>query len=261
LKYSVLIITIIITILVGATAGYTLAMSNVVVKTQSQTNTVTYTQTVVVVSEKSVAAQTEIVNGGAETSSVLSDSGLELTLSLNATTIKVGQELNITVSLSNALNRTNVVQISNSSVFLGVPVALWPPCYFSLPVQMIVIHGSYDLRNLSKVANTPFDYGCMEGWNVDHVIFQPSSDEANLTGIYNVDNSNQSLGPFHLTENFTTDGYWDLQNLSKELNTPIIGEYQYPPRPPDYIFFVPGEYTIAAEDEWGQVVVLHVTCI
>jgi hypothetical protein len=96
----------------------------------------------------------------------------------------------------------------------------------------------------------------MEGWNVDHVIFQPQSDQVNITGIYDVTGTNQTLGPFHLVLNFTTNGYWDLQNLSKELNPPILGD-QYPPRAVDSIPFVPGVYTVAVEDEWGQMVVLH----
>jgi len=57
--------------------------------------------------------------------------------------------------------------------------------------------------------------------------------------------------------NFTTNGYWDLANQS-QLNPPVLG-MQIPPRPPIPTPFVPGAYTLAVSDEWGQAAVLHFT--
>lgn len=99
----------------------------------------------------------------------------------------------------------------------------------------------------------------MEEVNVDHVIFQPASDRANLTGIYDVFNSNQTLGPFRLAQNFTIGGYWNLRSLAGELNIPIIGDNGNPNTPPDSARFTPGTYTVAVADEWGQSVVMHFT--
>ena len=264
MKYPIAVIAIIFAVLVGAAAGYAITTSDVVTtRLQSQadvnTVTVTTTQTIVVVSLNSVT-ETSIANGGSETSAVLSSNGLELVVYINATAIKVGQQLNVTVSIFNALNQTNIIPVSDDWSFTGVPIALWPACYFQLPAQMVILNGNYDLQDLPTVANVPFQYECMEDVSVDHAIFQPSSNQANVTGIYyGGSSSNQSLGPFQLSTNFTTGGYWNLLNLSKELNIPIIGEY--PPKPPDSISFVPGEYTIAVEDECGQEVIMHLTVL
>ncbi len=198
------------------------------------------------------------------TSSVSLPDGIQLNLTLNSTSLLVGQKLHVTISIFNTLPQTNVIRTANDRhkyasnfQFLGVPVALWAPCFYDLPTQMVVLKGDYDLSGLQATANVPFYYMCMEAVNVDHVIFQPTSDQASLTGIYDVDSSNQTLGPFTLAQNFTTGGYWNLQSLAGELNIPIIGSGANPNTPPDSTPFVPGQYTVAAADEWGQVAILH----
>jgi hypothetical protein len=198
---------------------------------------------------------------GAETSStptaaVSSVNGLRLTVSSNATELTVGQSLNVSLSIVNTLTKVNTVKPSDDWLMHGVPVALWPACYFGLPAQVAVLQGNYSAQSIQAATNVAFNYICMEAVKVDHVIFQPNSDQVSLTGLYSVSGANQSLGPFHMSLSFTTGGYWNLQNLSAELNIPILGE-QYPPRQPAYIPFSPGEYTVAVADEWGQIVLLH----
>jgi hypothetical protein len=195
-------------------------------------------------------------SGSTSTATTSSVNGLELTVSSNATELTEGQTLNVSLSIVNTLAKVNTVKPANGWLIHGVPVALWPPCYFGLPAEAAVLQGNYDSQNIQSAANVTFSYICMEGVNVDHVIFQPNSDQVNLTGLYDVTRTNQSLGPFHMSLSFTTGGYWNLQNLSRELNIPILGE-QYPPRPPAYIPFTPGAYTIAVADEWGQIALLH----
>jgi hypothetical protein len=198
-----------------------------------------------------------VTPNGNMTSSYFPSLGIELVLSINATTLRVGQRLNASLSIVNTLPRVNTIQPSNNWLFQAVPVALWPPCYFGLPAEIAVLNGTYSAQNLRAAANATFKYICMEGVIVDHVIFQPASDKANLTGIYGVSGANQTLGPFHLSKSVTTSGYWNLQNLSKEINPPIIGDGANPKIPPDSIPFVPGSYTVAVEDEWGQIAILH----
>lgn len=183
---------------------------------------------------------------------------LELYLADNASTLKVGQKLNVVVSLNNTLATANSVAASKNWLFGGVPVALWPTCYFDTPAYAVVLRGNYTLQGLQSAANVTFSVRCMEAVSVDHVIFQPSSSHANLTGIYDVSGANQTLGPFSLSLNFTTSGFWDLVNNSRQLNPPIIGQ-QYPPEPPIATPFTPGIYTVAVADEWGQAAVLHFT--
>ena len=189
--------------------------------------------------------------------SVYSSDGLRLTLLTNSTELVVGQGLNVTLSINNALGTVNSVKPSNDWLMHGVPVALWPPCYFGLPAEAAVLQGNFTAQDISSAANVSFSYMCMESVGVDHVMFQPNSDQVNLTGKYDVTGKNGTLGPFHLSLSFTTRGSWDLQNLSQQLNIPILGE-QYPPRPPTSVPFAPGIYTVAVGDEWGQVVLIHV---
>lgn len=88
--------------------------------------------------------------------------------------------------------------------------------------------------------------------------FQPRTSIANITASSCCSSGTFQAGPDNLSLNFTTSGYWDLLNFTKQLNPPIIGP-QYPPRPPVATPFVPGPYTVAVEDEWGQVALLHFT--
>lgn len=194
--------------------------------------------------------------GSTSTATVVSTNGLRLTVSSNASELTVGQHLNVSLSIVNTISKVNMVKPSNDWLMHGVPVALWPPCYFGLPVQVAVLQGDHNSQDIQAATNVAFNYVCMEAVTVDRVIFQPNSDQVNLTGVYSVNQSNQTLGPFHMSLSFTTGGYWNLQNLSSELNIPILGE-QYPPRQPAYIPFSPGEYTVAVGDEWGQVALLH----
>ncbi len=187
--------------------------------------------------------------------SPVSSQGLRLDLAYNTTILNPGQRLNVIVSLFNTLPSVNTVVTSNDWLFKGVPVALWPPCYYIMPVQAVVLKGNYTLQDLRTVANVTSDIVCMESVSIDHAIFQPSSTKANLTGIYDVSDTNQTLGPFLLSANFTTSGYWDLLSNSKELNPPVLGPLN---PPPTAIGFVPGVYTVAIADEWGQAVILHV---
>jgi hypothetical protein len=196
--------------------------------------------------------------GRTPASAELSSKGIQLAASITGTTIVVGHGLNVSVSIFNTLPRVNTVRPSADWRFQGVPMALWPPCYFGLPAEMVILKGYYNLQDLRSVANVPFSYVCAEAVSVDHVIFQPNSGLVSLTGIYDVTNSNQTLGPFHMSLNFTTGGYWDLRSLSRELNPPILGDRQ---NSPTYIPFVQGVYTVAVADEWGQAVVLHFTVL
>ncbi len=188
--------------------------------------------------------------------------GLQLSASINATQIALGQSLQVNVSIFNTLPEVNSVPTSNDWLFQGVPVALWPPCFFAYPgstiavAEGVVLKGDYTMANISSAANVSFGFMCMESVDVDHAVFQPDSSLANLTGVYDVSATNGTLGPYHLSANFTTRGYWDLLNNSRLLNPPIIGD-QIPPNPPIATPFVPGAYTVGIEDEWGQTVILH----
>jgi hypothetical protein len=167
--------------------------------------------------------------------------------------------LKVALSISNTLPTVNDVSASNGWLFQGVPVALWPVCYGSMPAEVAVLEGNYTAGELPLLAGAEFSYQCAEGGNADHVIFQPNSDQVSLTGVMcSLSCDNDTLGPYRLSLNFTTDGYWDVQYLANSGNVPIIGEPPGPPSSQPYSLpFVPGVYTVAVGDEWGQVDVLH----
>jgi len=212
---------------------------------------------VVVILIEPASPNATVVNSNNKAASTPSVQGLELLLADNVTTLHVGQRLNVKVSLFNALPSVNTVASSNDWIFQGVPVALWPVCDFPTPVQVVVLMGNYTLQELQTVANVTFDFVCNEGYGVGQAIFEPSSSQANLTGTYAVSGADQTLGSFLLSGNFTTSGYWNLLNDSHALNRPILGPQESPPRPPTATAFVPGVYTVAVADQWGQAAILH----
>jgi hypothetical protein len=195
---------------------------------------------------------------GPSSSSVTSSNGLQLTLTINSTVIAAGQEPSIVVSILNTLPVVNNLSTSNDWRFSGVPISMWPMCYWGYPAVIVVLKGNYSLQDLPNVASVSFTYMCAEGVTVDHAIFQPSSDQADITGVYDVTSSRETLGPFSMELNFTTGGYWDLQALAKTLNPPSLGMGS---NPPAYVRFVSGVYTIGVADEWSQAVVVHFTVI
>jgi hypothetical protein len=185
--------------------------------------------------------------------------GLDLTESVSASTIRTGENLSISISILNTLPSTYEINASNDWPFQGVPIGLWPTCDIGPSLEAVVLNGNYTLQDLQKVAylflgNT----FCQGGMFVDHVIFQPRSDQANITGT-SFANQTQALGPYRMALNFTTAGYWNLTSLAGKVDAPVIGGSQ--PAPPSYIAFSPGVYTVALDDEWGQAVIMHVMVV
>jgi len=209
------------------------------------------------------SAESETIVMGNRTASSVSADGIQLATSINATSLTSGEGLRVTLSISNTLPTANNVSTSDDWAFQGVPVALWPVCYSSVPAQVAVLSGNYSADELPLVAGAKFQYACMEGGTVERLIFQPHSDAANLTGESCFASCiNATLGTYALTLNFTTNGYWDVQYLANSGNVPIIGEPPGPPSSQPYSLpFVPGVYTVAVGDEWGQVDVLHLQVV
>ncbi len=246
---------IVIAILVMASLGVGYLAGSGARGTETISSTSTYVSTSTTTSTSTVIAP---FLPGATAMAVDSNgsTGVDLVLGLNATSLRVGQSLNVSVSLFNALPSTNSIPTSNVWDFQGIPVALWPPCYFIMPTEAVVLKGNYTVQGLQSAANVTFGYQCSQGVNIDLLTFQPRSLLANLTGLG--DPGNFTLGPHLMSLSFATNGYWDLLNNSQQLNEPIIGQ-QSPPVPPIATPFTPGVYTVAVADEWGQDAVLHFT--
>jgi hypothetical protein len=227
-----------------------------VTSTSTAATTATDTETIENYVTTSVAGSaSDSVSGNATSSSSVSANGIQLATSIDTFGVYPAEALQVSLSISNTLSAVNDINTSSDWLFQGAPVAIWPECYFSLPVEVAVLDGNYSAGELPLLSGTGVSYQCSQGVEVNHLIFQPDSDEANVSGRV-CDCANESLGPYKLSLSFITDGYWDLQDLSSNQSAPIIvGEpYQSPLAS---LPFVPGTYTVAVEDEWGQVDVLH----
>ncbi len=212
--------------------------------------------------------------------STTGSNGVELSLSINSTLVRVGQSLEFNVTVYNTLDRLNSIPTSAHWLFRGIPVALWPDClatnsdvvsnpggnrtvyFLTTPADVAVLKGYYTIENISNIANVfiPSQL-CYDGAGVmDHVIFQSESSIANVTGI--TDSlasprpSNQTNGPYQLSNTYTATGYWNLTASAAQMNPAIIIAPGYT-HPPSTTLFVPGVYTVAVDDEWGQSVLLH----
>jgi hypothetical protein len=184
--------------------------------------------------------------------------GVDLVLSLNASTLKVGQTLDVGVSILNTRTSLNSLPAAKDWPFTGVPVAPWGGCNLPTPAYAVLFKGNYSLQQVESLANVTFTIQCAESATVDDVVFLSNSSQVILTG--SSGNGFGPLpGPYQLSLNFTTSGYWDLQNNSEQfLNAPIIGQ-QCCNNPPIATPFTPGVYTIAVSDGWGEAAILQFT--
>jgi hypothetical protein len=198
--------------------------------------------------------------------------GLKLSVVVNTTLMKSGQRIQVSVSLYNTLDVKNNLSISDNLPFRGVLLALWPTCtyivglnYDTTPAQAIILKGNFTAATIPSVANASLWSGvgilCHEGVEAHNVIFEPHSSMANVTGICYCP-LGTSIGPFEISNNFTTRGYWDPSLNSHRSTPPFLAwgpNNQDSNQVPTETIFVPGVYTVAVGDVWGQEVVLHFT--
>jgi hypothetical protein len=252
-------VTLVLVALILALAG---SLSFLIVSRQPSPQPVTFTSTltqtasiVAIQSTTLIVTSTRSITTGNSMASALSTNGLELTVSTNASSLREGQSLEINAEIYNTLPKIDDLSAANEWAFRGLPVAVWSPCYYQLPLQIAVVEGNFTLGELNATKEYGSNITCFDSYTIDNAVFQPNSDQVNVTGIFQGEvNVNNTVGPFELNANVTTSGYWDLQNLSKGLTIPVLLDSQVPSIP-----FSPGIYTIAVEDEWGQAVVLNLT--
>ncbi len=214
--------------------------------------------------------------------SATSPNGLRLTLSLPASSIFAGQKLNVSIGLFNALstpldvlagNPRGVPQAPNWTLE-GFPLEIWPACYSTMPIVFAVMSGNYtigQIRAMNGNWTTGGEQatGCTAAGLVYNAVFEPHSDRANLNGTW-ISGSiapDQSLGSYSLESNFTIGGYWSypltVSSSTQDMLTPVNGSYAYfypeTTGPGGYSPFTSGVYTLAVDDEWGQIVEMHFT--
>ena len=174
---------------------------------------------------------------GQNSTSVVSQNGLTLSLSLDSAGYHSGDKILITVDEKNSLANSNNLPAAKNWAIQGLIVG---PCgTLNYPFGIAVLQGNYDLNSLSSVLPLKlYDPGAVYSCpmilaGITAYKFQPSSDMADiLTG----DNSQ----PFsiNMTAQVTASGLW-------------AGS------PAAFSNFMPGDYTLVGGDEWGAVAVLH----
>ena len=177
-------------------------------------------------------------------SSVVSENGLSLTLSIDSTTYQPGQQLSITISEKNTLATKDSMEVASAWFVQGLNLG---PCVANYPFGISILQGYYDMTNVSSITPLnlynpnivywcPTMYLCPAGLSVTAYDFQPSSDTA---VIYPCENS---ILP------------WSIQMIGKVSYTGY-----WAGNPPAAIFtnFTPGIYTVVGGDEWGALVTLH----
>ncbi len=168
------------------------------------------------------------------------DEALGLRLSLHISANATGA-LSISTNETNLLNKVNNVTAANDWPY---PNTNSNPCgnYDQIPTEFAVLQGHYDMSNYTSASSlTLYDpgdfYSCpTEVFPGPYLLFAPLSD--NVSRSY----SSGYESSFLASASYSVTGYWTGSG-----NTASFHQ------------FSPGIYTVLAEDEWGNVVLLPFT--
>ena len=197
-------------------------------------------------------------------------SGLELRLELNATTISVGGAISAQLTLFNTLGQN----LSLTPNFQNSSLPGWGEyadiCGDSDDVPIIgyaLFQGYYDQNNIS-IAGSPLRLApsvplpCATWPDPSSVVFLPNGDTAEVYGtggggvVQQItkgasteyctwDGSGGSCGPL----GDALSGYWNSSGLITQQQATLDSPY--------LAHFLPGYYTLVAEDAWGQTIYAH----
>ena len=181
----------------------------------------------------------ETTDGNLVTS--LSNNGLSLSLSTDATTYQPGQQVTIVIDETNTQLKTNNVPASDKWPLTGLSVSSCGTLNF--PFGMAVYQGYYTSGNISsgtplKLYDPLAPYSCPAILAaINAYAFQSSSD---IAAIFQISNTNP-VSSENMNAEVQTTGYWVGTSSAALTN------------------FVPGVYTVVGGDEWGALVVVHFT--
>ncbi len=200
------------------------------------------------------------ISSPASISTINSTLGLELILSINSTVIPSQEAINITFQLENTLMVSN-----NLTAEANWPVSVSSgPCdignnsnHLEDPVGIAIFGGNYAFNNLSSA--NPLPVWAEVACPVDLVF--------NGTGILGDWTNITSYSLLAGMNNGTESGYYRAQTTGAEtpLTSPVVLDFndQFYASNPAILTYntlnsaLPGNYTVAAADEWGQIVLLH----
>ena len=170
-----------------------------------------------------------------------SANGLSLSLSLDSTIYNPSQQISIVIDEKNTLSKTNIVSISNKWSYSYLTLGQCGT--YLLPFGVALLQGYYSSTNISTATPLMFyDYSVQPCPIVFGKIttydFKPSSDIATIQ--YKSQPGTQPIKT-NVAFSLQLTGYWT--------GSP----------PPIKKNFEPGDYTVVAGDEWGNLVIVHFT--
>jgi len=170
--------------------------------------------------------------------------GIDLTLALNGTTVKQGQDIQDVVQVLNTLPRVNNVTVGDDFPVKPLNPKCLPGDYTPIVAQMY--SGSYGSANISNATPLSYVLTCPAVGNNSltseyYYLFEPNSANATLYGRTYAGNPGNS-GPMSLL----------LVNQ--------ISIHQFSISFPNGTF-PDGVYTLMVEDWWGQMVILHFSIV
>jgi hypothetical protein len=169
------------------------------------------------------------------------DSSLGLKLDLSISVSAEGA-LTISTNESNLLDRVNNVTSTNEWLYPNTgsyPCGNWD----QFPTEYAVLQGYYDVGNYSSASsltlyNTTIAYPCptMTG-PIAYLLFSPLSDNSSRYF-----GPSGSAGSLVVSDQYAMTGYWTGSGTTASFHK-----------------LPSGTYTVLAEDEWGNIVLLHFT--
>lgn len=240
-------------LLVAASLGIGYLAENPGRQTAASTSTSQQTTVSTSVEESSTTSSAAI--------STVSSSGLELRVDLNATAMEPGQTLGANVTLFNTLNESLSLPLS-AQANLTSQIAAWNNDDFACGIGGLasyvsgfaLFRGHVSADNLS-LAPDPLQLATvvqlcdvyLAFTQDESIVFLPHSESASIPTSYPIVSPitlNVTSSCSHCYQASGLSGYWNRTSYTccdMNANAPNLFRY-----------FTPGEYTLAAEDLWGD---------
>ena len=178
---------------------------------------------------------------GVNSASSQSAKGLSLSLTLDSTVYRAGQEIRIAIDEKNMLSITNNVPTADKWPLEALSVN---PCGTSVfPFGIAIFLGKYSSAEVSKampllIFDPAEPWPCpFQAFKIMSYNFKPSS---NIATLFNVSDPNPQT--IEMSTTIKATYYWTGHSANSVQHT-----------------FDPGVYTVVAGDEWGTLVILHFT--
>jgi len=223
-----------------------------------------YFDTAVNSSSGGVVTTTEISTIGTTVQSFNPKLGLNFSLTVNATVIPSNESIDVALNVTNVKSLQNQLSASNSWAISGLST----PCdfgyyNFSSSFGVAFFRGDYDSSNISTgtpisvwgaAVECPMDFAgnttsALGPWlKITSYVLSPDSDNGTESGDYeSYQTQNVTSGTFPTVLNFQANIYANDSNSDYGYNSLQSSST--------------ANYTIAAGDEWGQIVLIHFAVI